>query len=580
MPMAIASRFATAAAAAGLSLALVASSAHAGDTGTPVPRPTDTPGPVIDQNPGDIVCGQRLQLTAEDLVQCIRSDALWAHMVAFQAIADANPGPDGHASRNIGEPGYLASALYVAEKMSAAGYSVQLQEYTVPYFNYKGLPHFEHVSPGASAYVLRTHYNPATYSGSGDVTALVQPAGGIVIPATQASSSGCSAASFTGFTPGRIALVQRGTCNNYTKVHNAELAGASGVIIFNDGGGGRTAAFRGSLAPYSPVGIPAVLTDYQTGANLYSQYNAAQLPIVRVDVQTIHDPYRADYNVIADSPLGDPDHAVVVEGHLDAIYGAGMLDSASGSVTMLEVGLKMRYTPTRNRLRYVWFGGEELGLYGSQYYVNNLSQAEVDKIVFDMDSDVTATPNYVFAIADPANSGSAGSWSPAMIQASQRGNDYFKEYFEARGIPYVVWSNDGTDSWSFSWRDVPNTGILTGQNCCKTQDLVNLFGGTLGNYEGNLGTSDGGFVDRPFFWGDNLDNNDPAVLATTSKAFAYVAWKLANDPQLAALAIAARTSAPTAPVKGARLPVKSGRRAVARAAQAAQARANALGPDR
>jgi hypothetical protein len=31
-------------------------------------------------------------------------------MQAFQAIADANPGLDGHPSRNSGELGYLKSA--------------------------------------------------------------------------------------------------------------------------------------------------------------------------------------------------------------------------------------------------------------------------------------------------------------------------------------------------------------------------------------------------------------------------------------------------------------------------------------
>jgi len=54
-------------------------------------------------------------------------------MQAFQDIADANPGPDGHASRNSGEPGYLASAQYVMDKMKAAGYDVQLQTYKFPY---------------------------------------------------------------------------------------------------------------------------------------------------------------------------------------------------------------------------------------------------------------------------------------------------------------------------------------------------------------------------------------------------------------------------------------------------------------
>ena len=39
-------------------------------------------------------------------------------MQAFQAIANANPGPDGHPSRNSGEPGYKASADYVARLMT------------------------------------------------------------------------------------------------------------------------------------------------------------------------------------------------------------------------------------------------------------------------------------------------------------------------------------------------------------------------------------------------------------------------------------------------------------------------------
>ncbi len=484
--------------------------------------------------PSNTACEARNNSNPRQLLECIRRDTVWRHMVAFQDIANQNPGPDGHPSRNIGEPGYLASAQYVAARMAAAGYSVQLQQYTVPYFNYTAMAHFEQTSPAPAAYALRDQWNPPTYSGSGNVTASVQPTAGIIVPATAVttSNSGCSAASFTGFTPGRIALVQRGTCSYYTKVHNAELAGAVGVIIFNDGGSGHTGALRGSISATTPVGIPVAMSSYAIGANFYTQYQAARAPSAHVDVQTVHDPVRADYNVIADSPFGEPSRVVVVEGHLDAIYGAGMLDSASGSATILEVGLKLAHTPTSNHLRYVWFGGEELGLYGSQFYVDNLSALEVSKIVFDIDSDVTATPNYVMAIADPANSSNVANFPPGTVQNSQRGNDYFREYFNGHNLPYVDWSNDGTDSWSFSWRGIANTGILTGQDCCKTQDLVNKFGGTLGNYEGNLNSFDGGFVDRPFLWGDNIENNDPDVLLAVTKAFAWVTLKLANDETL------------------------------------------------
>ena len=88
-------------------------------------------------------CAARVNNTPGKLVQCIRTDDLWRHMKAFQAIADRNPGPDGHPSRNSGEPGYLASARYVAKLMSKWGYRVHLQKYQVPVLllrRHAGLP--------------------------------------------------------------------------------------------------------------------------------------------------------------------------------------------------------------------------------------------------------------------------------------------------------------------------------------------------------------------------------------------------------------------------------------------------------
>ena len=76
---------------------------------------------------------------------------------------------------------------------------------------------------------------------------------------------------------------------------------------------------------------------------------------------------------------------------------------------------------------------------------------------------------------------------------------------------------------------MPASGILTGQDCCKTQDEVDLFGGFLGNFEGNVPSFDGGCVDNPFLWCDNLSNNDPKVLTLMSKAFATMVVKMAFD---------------------------------------------------
>src|ERR1700693_2526862 len=187
------------------------------------------------QSPSSTGCANRVNMTPALLLPCIRTADLWRHMQAFQAIADANPGPDGHPSRNSGEPGYKASVDYVANLMRQAGYDVTIQAYTFDYFAYQGVPSMSENSPTAHDYGIVTEWNPGPSLGS--TTADLQPAGGIVIPPTPdpSSSSGCTAPDFNGFVAGRVALIQRGTCTFSQKIANAEAAGASGVIIFNEG---------------------------------------------------------------------------------------------------------------------------------------------------------------------------------------------------------------------------------------------------------------------------------------------------------------------------------------------------------
>src|SRR5262249_6815337 len=155
-------------------------------------------------------CDTQVNDTPSKLLPCIRTDDLWNHMKAFQAIADANPGPDGMPSRNSGEPGYKASVDYIARLMAEAGYDVTIQTYKLFYFAYTAIPAFKEISPTSHDYTVANEWNPGQSTGS--TTADLQPAGGIIIPPTPtpSSSSGCSMNDFNGFVPGRVALIQRG----------------------------------------------------------------------------------------------------------------------------------------------------------------------------------------------------------------------------------------------------------------------------------------------------------------------------------------------------------------------------------
>lgn len=510
-------------------------------------------------------CDTQVNDTPSKLLPCIQTADLMGHMQAFEAIAKANPGPDGHPSRNSGEPGYKASADYVANLMTQAGYNVTIQTYKFNYFAYTALPSFSEVSPTAQTYGLTQQWNPGQSVGTANAS--LQPAGGIIIPPTPTSSStsGCTASDFTGFVPGRVALIQRGGCTFGTKAQNAQAAGAVGVIIFNEGNPGRTGVLSGSLVdaagnPIIPT-IPVVFTSFAVGQDLLNQYqqavqNNTPLPVMNLAIQAIVKPNTDDYNVIADSKGGDPNHVVVVDAHLDAIFGEGMLDNGSGSATILDIAQEMKNVNPLNKLRFIWFGGEELGLLGSTAYINSLSSNDLSHIGYDLDADVTATPNYIIGVLDPAAVDFFGrtvsqTFPNRVYKASTVARDQAIAYFDSIGLNHELLSPVGTDAFNFNKAGIPASGLLTGQDCCKSQQEVNLFGGTTGNYEGNLGTTDGGCVDNPFRWCDNLSNNDPNVLTFMSKAFATMVVQMAFDNKVMSASNNTVLKLPTSPeVKG------------------------------
>jgi hypothetical protein len=459
-------------------------------------------------------CQERVNDTLAKLEECIKEAPLWHRLSHFQLIADENPGPKGHGNRDTGTPGYAASVAFVATLMRQAGYGVTIQRYAYNASEVAGTPEFR---TAHRDYALEREWFVARRSGGGTLTAPIEP---------PSRGTGCFANDFAGFTRGNIALMERGRCDFDTQVANAQTAGARAAILYE------SSPERGASEArlIDPANIPVIgVTAYAVGAGLLREYRSGTRPMVDIDIRT-QSKSGIDYNVIADSRFGDPRRVVVIEGHLDSIYGAGMLDNASGSTTILEIALNLAKTPTRNRLRYIWFGGEEIGLFGSRYYTKHLPPAELHRIVFDVDADVTATRNFDIMIADPKYAAKVKHFPPNVVPESQIGNDYFADFFRTGGVVSrpAHFGNNGTDSLSFSLAGVPNSGILTRQMCCKQPWETRLWGGFRGDYEGTVPGFNGGCVDRPHHWCDNLSNNDPFVLELASKAVAYVTFMLAN----------------------------------------------------
>lgn len=172
---------------------------------------------------------------------------------------------------------------------------------------------------------------------------------------------------------GKIALVKRGVQRFSDKVANAAAAGAVGVVVYNDAPG----RVQGTLA--EPESVPAATISGNDGQQLLQELQAGALTAnFTVDASTSHS---ASTNVIAELPGTQAAAGTVVfTAHLDSVpAGPGANDNGSGSAVVLELAHELSQRDPSQRsmtVRFALFGAEELGLDGSQYYVQHLSDAE------------------------------------------------------------------------------------------------------------------------------------------------------------------------------------------------------------
>ena len=310
--------------------------------------------------------------------------------------------------------------------MTAAGYQVQVQPFTFDRFEETAPPVFQRLTPTQQTYANGTDFQTMDYSGSGNITnARLVAAGGIVIPSPGGSTSGCTAADFTGFPAGAVALIQRGTCTFREKATNAKNAGAVGVVIFNEGNvdpdDDRLGVIFGTLDP-PQFDRPVIGTTFAAGRDLYNLLQSGADVRVNLSV-TAHVVPTQSANVIADTVGGRADRTVVVGAHLDSVdAGPGINDNGSGSAMLLDLAKQMsnlNITPT-NKVRFAWWGGEEFGLLGAEHYVSTLPKAELKNIALNLNFDMVASPNYVRFVYDGDGSATDTKARAARARSSRR----------------------------------------------------------------------------------------------------------------------------------------------------------------
>lgn len=172
---------------------------------------------------------------------------------------------------------------------------------------------------------------------------------------------------------GKIALIERGDITFEEKVNRVAGAGAVGAIVFNNERG----LFFGRFV--SQPGIPAVAISQEDGRDLLDLIGQGELGAT----VSVGDETTPSRNVIADKtgPTGSG-RTVVVGAHYDTVPNTeGASDNGSGISTVLTVADHIAGRDYPFNVRIILFGAEEIGLFGSRHYVDNMSQEEIDNTI-------------------------------------------------------------------------------------------------------------------------------------------------------------------------------------------------------
>ena len=407
---------------------------------------------------------------SEKLRAAVTLEGVRRHQAAWDAI-----GVEAGGNRFAGTVGHSRSADYVADQLRAAGYSPTVHTFDYDAFFERTPASLSQISPSATTYTNGVEFRIMTYSGSGDTTApLAVPSG---------DSRGCYAADWAGFPAGAIALVQRGTpagfpggsCTFRIKTDNAQAAGASAILVYNNVPG----VVNGTLGATGLSAIPALGLTQALGQSLAAQV-ASQPTVMHVRTDTASE-VLTTRNILAETAGGDPSNVVMVGAHLDSVTaGPGINDNGSGSAAILETAIQMAKVSPRNKVRFAWWSAEESGLIGSTRYVASLPQAERDRIALYLNFDMVGSPNFVRFVYDGDNSTGGGSVGPAGSDVIER---VFYGYFESQGLAAEPTPFNGRSDYGpfiAAGVGIPAGGLFTGAEGVKTAAQAATYGGTAG----------------------------------------------------------------------------------------------------
>ena len=214
----------------------------------------------------------------------------------------------------------------------------------------------------------------------------------------------------------------------------------------------------------------------------------------------------------------------MVGAHLDSVKeGPGINDNGSGVAAVLETALQLGPTPdVRNAVRFGFFGAEELGLKGSDNYVESLDVDELKDIALYLNFDMLGSPNpgYFTYDGDQSAPPDPREANPRVPEGSAGIERNFVAYLKDAGETAEDTSFVGRSDYDgFTKAGVPAGGLFSGAEEKMTGEQAELWDGK----------GDEPFDPNYHKASDTLDHIDRRALEINGAGVGYVVGLYAQD---------------------------------------------------
>jgi aminopeptidase YwaD len=202
--------------------------------------------------------------------------------------------------------------------------------------------------------------------------------------------------------------------------------------------------------------VPTFFITWEDGLRLFRM--RAEKARLHVEVEQRDGETR---NIIAELQGSDyPDEIILIGGHHDSVLNVpGAMDNAAGTATVMELARLYARRGSRRTLRFVAWGAEEFGLWGSKQYLKELQvkdKIEREKEGFRKEIDKTELDKHLFVISLDVL-GVALSKDVCFVLGTEDINALLQHLSKEMGLPHGVKSGYyGTDSLPFSHLGIPS----------------------------------------------------------------------------------------------------------------------------